>query len=151
MRLKNCNVIILLVSFFFITACFQLKPDKPIDLPSTVLERAVLCGKITVKEDWADPSDEKSVFIKGQDTRIYSFLSFKNVREEHSLVWKWYDPYNRVYRSTDKIKIGKGKKHFEKYIAWDNIFLFQEKEVGKWRVAIFLDDVLLETIEFEIK
>ncbi|MFB0566358.1 MAG: hypothetical protein ACETWK_11875 [Candidatus Aminicenantaceae bacterium] len=104
-----------------------------------------------MKDNWANPADEKVVFIKGEDPRIYSFLSFKNVREEHFLVWKWYDPNNKVYRLTDEIKIGKGNQYFEKFIAWDNIFLFEEKDKGKWKVAIFLDEVLLDTIEFEVK
>jgi len=137
--------------FFFFDACLQFKPDKIPSLPSPALEKSVLCARIEEKEDWAYPIDEKVIFVKGEDKRIYSFLSFKNVKDEHLLEWKWYDPQNRVYRSSKRIKIGKKGQYFKKYIAWDSIFLFEEKEAGKWRTAIFLDGRLSDTVEFEIR
>jgi hypothetical protein len=142
---------VLLPLFFFFGACLQFKPDKIPSLPSPVLEKSVVCGGIEMKDNWAYPIDEKVIFIKGEDKRIYSFLSFKNVKDVHFLEWKWYDPQNRIYRSGKKIKIGKKRQYFEKYIAWDAIFLFEEKEIGKWRTAIFLDGKLTAIVEFEIR
>lgn len=137
--------------FFFLDACIQFKSAKIPSLPSPVLEKSVLCGGIEMQDNWAYPTEEKTIFIKRKDKRIYSFLSFKNVKEEHFLEWKWYDPQNNVYRSSKRIKIGEKGQYFERFIAWDSIFLFEEKESGKWKTAIFLDDKLLDMIEFEIR
>ena len=116
----------LLLLFFFFEACLQFRPDEIPSLPSPVLEKSVLCARVDVQDEWADSIDEKVIFVKGEDKRIYSFLSFKNVKDEHFLEWKWYDPHNRVYRWSERIKIGKKGQYFEKYIAWDSIFLFEE-------------------------
>jgi len=32
-----------------------------------------------------------------------------------------------------------------------SIFLFEEKETGKWKITVFLDDKLSAVIEFEIR
>jgi hypothetical protein len=39
----------------------------------------------------------------------------------------------------------------EKYIAWDQIHLFKEKENGTWTVDMFMDDRLLVSKEFVIQ
>jgi len=151
MKILHFILFILFILFFLLSACIQLKPKKIPSFPSPVLDKSIFCERIETEDNWAYPAREKAIFIKGKDKRIYSFLSFKNVKEEHFLEWKWYDPQNKIYRSSRRIKIGEEGKYFEKFIAWDNIFLFEEKESGKWKVAVFLDDKILDVIEFEIK
>jgi hypothetical protein len=151
MKKISLFLLTLLALLVFLNACLQFKSDKIPSFPSPALEKSVMCERVDVKDDWAHPTDEKVIFVKGEDKRIHSFLSFRNVKDEHVLEWKWYDPQNRVYRSSKRIKIGKKGHYFEKYIAWDVIFLFEEKETGKWKTAIFLDGRLLDTVEFEIR
>jgi hypothetical protein len=52
---------------------------------------------------------------------------------------------------TDSITIGKQGLVFSAYIAWDQIYLFEEKENGTWTVAVFMDDRLLASREFTIQ
>lgn len=131
--------------------CAQFKLKEIPKPPPFELESVILCNKIEMKDNWAYPKEEKKVFIKGEDKNIISFVSFKHMKGQHLLQWKWYNPKKEIYRETEEIKIGEGNKYFEKYIAWDRIFLFEEKENGIWTTAIFLDGKLLETVEFEIK
>ncbi len=150
MKVINIILIVLLILIPF-TSCIQFKPEKIPSISFPVLEKIVLCEHIRKESNWAYPEESKVVFIKGEDKRIFCFLSLKEIKGEHFLEWKWYDPHGKIYRSTKKIKIGKEGQYFEKFIAWDGIFLFEEKEIGKWKVIVFLDNKLLETVEFEIK
>jgi len=149
--LRNIVCLILFILLLLLSSCLQFKRESVLHHPSFILERSILCSEIEFKDDWAQPLQEKKTFLKGEDQRVYSFLGFKDVQGEHVLVWKWYDPSQKIYRTTDKIKIGKEGQYFDKYIAWDNLLLFEEKENGKWRVVIFLDDCLLDAREFEIQ
>ncbi|MCP2618006.1 hypothetical protein NLC82_01125 [Candidatus Aminicenantes bacterium AC-335-A11] len=132
-------------------SCIQFKPEKMPLISLPILEEIVVCGKIMKERNWAYPRDIKTVFIKGKDKRIYCFLILKKIEDEHFLEWKWYDPEGKLYRSTERIKIGEKGVIYEKFIAWDGIILFREKKDGKWKIAIFLDNKFLDMIEFEIK
>jgi hypothetical protein len=148
MRIKNLIFFPFLVLF---CACIQFKPEKIPTISVPFIEKIVICTHIKREGNWAYPKGEREAFIKGKDKRIYCFLSIKEIEGEHFLEWKWYDPKNNVYRATKKIKIGEEGQYFEKFVAWDGIFLFKEKESGKWKVAVFLDEKLIEAVEFEIK
>jgi hypothetical protein len=69
----------------------------------------------------------------------------------YSLFWKWYAPSRRLYRVTDKISVGEEGKIFERYIAWDVIYVSEDKESGVWTVAVFMDDKVIAVKDFEIK
>ncbi len=49
------------------------------------------------------------------------------------------------------LAVGEAGKAFERYVAWDTIFVSDDKEPGTWRVAVFLDERLLVSGRFEVK
>jgi len=131
--------------------CIRFTPASGLKPPPAILERMVLCASISQKDKWADPLGEKTVFKKGEDANAIAFLSFRDFHGGHTLVWKWYDPARRLYRASDGIAVGEDGKVYEKYIAWDMIYVSGEKADGIWNVAVFMDGILLVSKEFEIK
>lgn len=132
-------------------SCIRLAPRSTVEEPAAVLERHVFAAGLAKTGDWAEPRDEKDVFDKGKDASVFSFLSLKNLQDAHTLAWKWYDPSGRLYRAADPIGIGRPGQLFARYIAWDEIKLFAEKDSGHWTVALYLDGDLALTQSFEIK
>jgi len=133
-----------------ISGCIRFRASALVP-PTVVLERAVFCTALDQKNGWAEPIQEKTLFKKGEDSSVYSFLTLKDLQGAHTLFWKWYDSSRRLYRATDKIAIGEEGKVFERYIAWDMVYVSEDKKKGAWTVAIFLDDRLFSAKEFEIK
>lgn len=131
--------------------CIRFTPVSGLKPPPAILDRMVLCAAINQKDNWADPAGEKTVFKKGEDANAISFLNFRDFHGRHTLVWKWYDPARRLYRASDGIAVGEDGKVYEKYIAWDMIYVSEEKADGTWTVAVFMDGILLVSKEFEIK
>ncbi|MGB8952980.1 MAG: hypothetical protein WCC06_10005 [Candidatus Aminicenantales bacterium] len=143
--------LIVLMGVVSFPGCIRLRSVGIPYQPPLILEECLFFGGVELKDDWAQPVQPKKVFVKGQDQRICSFLRFREVSGEHALVWKWYDPSGKIYRTTDPTNVGKEGQFYKKYIAWDNILLFEEKEAGKWKVTVFLDGQLLAAEEFEIR
>jgi hypothetical protein len=140
----------LLPALLFSSCAIRFKYPE-LEEPAASLERMVCCGSIEEKSGWAECGDEKSVFVKGSDPSVYSFVSFRELRGAHTLSWKWYDPSRRLYRATDPIDVGSENVAYETYIAWDKIAVSDDKENGPWTVAVFIDGGLLVAREFEIK
>jgi len=143
--------VFLVWTFLLSPGCLRLKRAEALKDPAFVLERHLLCADLKIQAGWAEPSESKSDFKKGSDKNVFSFICLKAMVGEHRLYWKWYDPSRRLYRQTEPITIGKGGQVFETYIAWDQIFLFEEKASGTWTVAVFIDDRLLVSKEFGIQ
>jgi hypothetical protein len=140
----------LVLAAFAAAGCIRLVPP-PVERPPAVLERLILCAAVTPRDGWADPSAEKAVFHKGEDASVYAFLSFGNLVGEHALVWKWFGPDRAIYRATEPISVGAAGKAYDAYIAWDRIYVSDDKESGAWTAAVFLDGALLAVKSFEIK
>jgi hypothetical protein len=132
-------------------SCIRFTRSAALQDPAFVLEQGILCADLKMQDDWAEPAEVKTIFRKGTDKNVFSFIRLKSMLGEHKLFWKWYNPARRLYRVTDPITIGKEGQAFEKYIAWDQIYLFEEKENGTWTVAVFMDDRLLVSKEFVIQ
>jgi hypothetical protein len=137
-------------SVILAAACVRFAPPALED-PAVVFDRIVFSSGLNQKADWAGPVGEKRRFEKGSDPNVYAFLSFGELRGAHTLSWKWYDPSRRLYRTTDLIDIGEAGKVFERYIAWDVIFVSDDKPNGLWTVAVFMDGRLIGSNDFEIK
>jgi hypothetical protein len=142
---------ILLLAALAAGACVRLAPRQAADEPKAAIDRHVFAAAVEKSGDWAEPRDEKDVFIKGRDGAVISFVSLKDLQDEHTLAWKWYDPAGKLYRAPDPIKIGRPGQLFSRYIAWDEIRVFEAQDDGRWTTALFLDGVLALTARFEIK
>jgi len=133
------------------SSCIRFTSASALEYPVYILETHILSAEVKVQNDWAEPAEAKAVFKKGADKSVFSFIRLKNMLGEHKLFWKWYDPSGKLYRLTEAIAIGKPGRVFATYIAWDQIFLFEDKENGTWTVAVFMDDRLLASKEFTIQ
>ncbi len=131
-------------------ACVRFTPPV-LEEPFVVLERAVFCSSLDLKDNWAVPAGEKAIFKKGTDANVYSFLALKDLSGAHALLWKWYNPSRRLYRETEGIVVGENGKIFDRYIAWDLINVTEGKENGVWTIAVFMDSRLFVSKEFEIR
>jgi hypothetical protein len=132
-------------------ACIRLAPQTAVEEPAAVIDRLVFAAEVAKSGEWAEPRGEKNVFVKGSDAAVFSFLSLKDLAGEHTLAWKWYAPSGRLYRAPEPIAVGRPGQLFARYIAWDEIRLFAERDIGRWTVAIFLDGALALTAGFAIK
>lgn len=142
---------ILVVMLVAVPACIRLTRAAALEQPSYILETCLCSAEIIIQDDWAQPAEPKTIFQKGTDKNVFSFLRLKDMIGEHKIVWKWYEPSGKLYRQTDPITVGKEGLVFAAYIAWDQIYLFEEKENGTWTVAIFIDGRLLASREFRIE
>jgi hypothetical protein len=131
-------------------ACIRLTPT-PVERPAAALERMIFCPAVTPKDGWAEPAAEKSIYVKSEGGSVYSFLEFRDLRGAHALIWKWFGPSRSLYRATDPVPIGADGKAYDSYIAWDRIFISEEKAAGEWTTAVFLDGTLLAAKTFEIR
>lgn len=137
-------------SVILAAACVRFVPTA-LEGPAVVFDRIVFSAGLDQKDGWAEPVGEKTRFEKGTDPNVYAFLIFGELRGAHTLSWKWYDSSRKLYRTTDPIDIGEAGKVFERYIAWDVIFVSDEKPNGLWTVAVFMDGRLIGSKEYEIK
>lgn len=132
------------------SSCIRFTKAAALVQPVYILETRPLSAEAKVQNDWAEAAEAKAIFKKGTDKNVFSFIRLKDMLGERKLFWKWYDPSGKLYRLTDAITIGKQGQVFATYIAWDQIYLFEEKENGTWTVAVFMDDRLLASREFTI-
>jgi hypothetical protein len=140
-----------IVVSWLMSSCIRLTKAAALEQPAYVLETHLLSAEMKIQDDWAEPAEPKTIFKKGTDKNVFSFIRLKDMLGEHKLFWKWYDPSGKLYRLTEAITIGKQGQVFSAYVAWDQIYLFVEKENGTWTVAVFMDDRLLASREFTIQ
>ena len=65
---------------------------------------AVTCKGIVEGEE-SKPHDESQVFSI-QDKQAVMWLKIKDLKEKHTLRWKWYDPQGNLYYDTKDFSIG---------------------------------------------
>ena len=144
------NGLALLAAVLTASSCIRLTPT-PVERPAAVLERMIFCSAVMPKDGWAEPAGDKVVFKKGEDASVYSFLAFRDLQGAHTLTWRWFGPSRTLFRATDPIPVGADGKFYQSYIAWDRLFVSEDKETGEWTVAVFLDGALLAAKSFEIR
>ncbi len=132
-------------------SCVRLAPQTAAELPSAVLDRAVLCADVVRTNDWAEPALVGTTFSKGRDASVCSVLEFKRLSGRHRLLWKWYGPDGRLVRTSDPTAVGKEGTEYDRYIAWDRLALSAATLEGRWTVAFFIDDQTAGSKEFELR
>lgn len=143
--MKKIGIFLLILSFLSCSKKIQnLSEVFPIYWKST------LSSEIEIKNEWAYPSNKKNIFVKNDDKWVFCFVELRNLDSEHSLSWKWFNSKGKLHRESPQIKIEATEKR-KNIIAWDKIKLYEEIEIGKWSIVIFLDGKSVDTKSFEIR
>jgi len=142
----------LFLAVIMAAACLRLAPRPVVDEPQAVIDRHVFAAGVDRTGDWAVPRGEKSVFLENGDAGVASFLSLKNLRDEHTLTWTWYGPGGQLHRETGPIMIGRPGLVFDRYVAWDEIGFSDVPGLrGRWTVVVRLDGAAAVTARFEVR
>ncbi|MBM3310430.1 MAG: hypothetical protein FJY80_02865 [Candidatus Aminicenantes bacterium] len=142
---------VLFLAMMAAAGCIRLVPRPDLEQPKAAVDRHALAGAVERGGEEAEPRDEKDVFVKGRDPSVFSFLSLTDLRDEHTVAWKWYDPSGRLYKETAPVTVGLSGRVFARYAAWDEIRIFEAQDEGRWTVAVFLDGAVALTSRFEVK
>jgi hypothetical protein len=91
------------------------------------------------------------------DDQIYVFISWQNVKGNHTVEAHWYDPGNRL-RFTVPVSFESRTGFYNTWfwfksgrIGWEEIFDSMSVEsVGIWHVDIYLDDKFIRKLSFTV-
>jgi hypothetical protein len=142
---------LLFLAAMMAVSCIRLVPRPDLDEPKAAVDRHALAGTVEKGAEGAEPRDEKDVFVKGRDPAVFSFLSLMDLQDEHTVAWKWYDPSGRLYKETAPVTVGRPGQVFARYVAWDEVKIFEAQDEGRWTVAVLLDGAVALTSRFEIQ
>jgi hypothetical protein len=134
-----------------LSSCVRLVPRTAPEPPAVVLDRHLLCATVERTKDWVEAAADRNIFLLGRDEAVYSVLFFVEIRGAHTVVWKWYDPSGQLVIASDPVAVGAADRVFDRYVAWDRKPLAAENKPGFWTVAVFIDERLAGTREFEVK
>jgi len=134
-----------------LSSCVRLVPRTVSEPPAVILDRHQLCASVERTDDWVEASADRNIFLLGRDEAVYSVLFFGEIRGAHTVAWKWYDPAGKLVVASDPVAVGAVDRVFDRYVAWDRKPFGEENKPGFWTVAIFIDDRLTGTREFELK
>ena len=132
-------------------SCVRLAPKTAALPPAAVPDRFVLCAKVVRTADWADLSLVGETFFLDRDAAVCAVIDFKALRNAHHLVWKWYDPAGRLVRTSEPVGIGEDGAEFDRFLAWDEFSVSGETPIGRYTVALFIDDRFAGSKEFVMK
>jgi len=132
-------------------SCVRLAPKTEAVPPAAVPDRFVLCARVVRTADWADLALVGDAFSRDRDSAVCAVISFKALRDAHRLVWKWYDPAGRLVRESNPVPVGEEGSEFDRFLAWDELPVSGDTAVGRWTVALFVDDRFAGSKEFEMK
>jgi hypothetical protein len=131
-------------------ACVRLAPKIEALPPAAVPERFVLCAQVTRTADWADLSLVGDAFVRDRDPAVCAVVDFRALRGAHRLTWKWYDPSGSLARISDPVAAGEEGFEYDRFLAWDEFPVTAETPIGRWTVALFVDDRFAGAKEFEM-
>ncbi|MCD6554316.1 MAG: hypothetical protein DRI52_01930 [Chloroflexi bacterium] len=127
-------VLSLAVLSFVSLACCNLTKGEP------TIESAVTCKDIT---DDYKPVNETSTYAP-EDT-FYCSVKASNLKQGQTMTWKWY--YGDEFLYEQPLTLDKsGSGYVAAYLSSD-----QPWPQGDYKVEIFLDDVLAQTVTFSVQ
>ena len=91
---------------------------------------------------------QKTTTFTTKDKKVYAFAYFKNIEENKLIDFVWEKNVNDVWKvyADIKLPIYKGMR----WRTYSNIKI-RKYFTGKWRVSLYDDNTLIDSIEFEIK
>ncbi len=132
-------------------ACVRLAPNVDAFPPAAVPDRFILCAQVTRTADWADFSLVGESFVRERDAAVCAVIDFRALRGAHRLVWKWYDPAGRLARISDPVAVGEPEAEYDRFLAWDEFPVSADSPLGRWTVALFIDERFAGSKEFELR
>ncbi|MDY7039802.1 MAG: hypothetical protein SVX38_02945 [Chloroflexota bacterium] len=126
-------VLSLSVLSFAILAC-NLAGGEP------SIESAVTCENVT---DDFEPVNETSTYAP-EDT-FYCSVVVSNLEQGQVVTWKWYYGDEFLYEQPLTLEES-GSGHVAAYLSNDQLW-----PAGDYKVEVFLDDVLAETVTFSVQ
>jgi hypothetical protein len=88
------------------------------------------------------------------DEQVVAFLSLDNVTGSHTLRWEWIAPDGGIYLvSNDYSIVVNNGKYIPKVTAWHRISIIFEPaadKIGEWKVAVYVDDELVDVKPFTL-
>lgn len=118
-------------------------------LLSITLCKGVVSGE-TPSE--VQPHKAGNTFKMGED-EIWLLVCLGNLEGYHTMKWRWYAPDGSLFADTGNFDINPDGGFHRLVTVWDNLQLNttdEKKSLGKWMVAVFLDEKLIGTNYFFI-
>jgi len=132
-----------------LTLCFTLNvyAAQTSIQESQYLVAANLCKDVQDKE----PID-KTTFFYRMDEKVVCWIQFNySSQYPFAITWEWLDPEGNKYH-TGETEMEEGD--YRGYRTWYWIGIrdhYAEKLLGRWKVNVYIDDILLATEEFNIQ
>ncbi len=143
------RAILLYLTFLLLLGCVSLKIEIPQE-PDGIVEYVSQVKKIAPEPDFS--REIKSETILRSDERIYVIIKVLNLETRSTLRWYWFDPANRLVKTSEEMVVNQEKKFLEYFVAWDSLgnSHFKSKD-GTWTVVVRLDGNYLTEKTFAIK
>lgn len=117
------------------------------------VNEAVLSKAIEDRGNRAVPVSPASTY-SAEDKAIYALITYSDLAGTHHLRWEWFDPKGNLYAATSDFPVHASPDTFVKEgSACHNISIKDAKSAlipGKWKVDMYLDDMLVASRPFEI-
>ena len=62
-----------------------------------------------------------------------------------------YDPAGRLARISDPVAVGEAEAEYDRFLAWDEFPVSAVSPLGRWTVALFIDERFAGSKEFELR
>jgi len=136
----------------FICSCAStstVKRPEPFKIVKTTL------AKGTLDKGTEGVPIQPTTSFNTQDKEVVSHVKYVNLLGRHHLKWEWYSPDGNLYYTTGNYTIGTSQNTYAEEGSSSHKISIKgtraEEYPGKWKVQVYLDDVLAEFTSFTIK
>ena len=93
--------------------------------------------------------------FSAKDSEVISYVKLRDVSGSHNLRWEWYDPYGKLYETSDDYPVYVSEGNYvEEINAWHKISLKGERAQdfpGNWTVYVYYDNERIAKNSFELE
>ena len=155
-RKRNSLIPSLILAFVFylinfISGCASTPEPSALESKTRLISTSI-SKDVTKSQGFSIPVDETNIFST-EDSQVVMWVKIKDISDEHTLRWEWYDPKGSLYYSTREYTINSGGRYRDYSASWHKIAIKGEKAstlAGKWTAKVYLDNKVISTKEFEI-
>jgi hypothetical protein len=134
-------------------ACAAFDYTIPQSNIPTLLSMTLCKGVISGETPSEVQSYKQGNTFKMEEDEIWLLVCLGNLEGHHNMRWRWYTPDGSLFLDTGDFNINPDGGYHRLVTIWDNLILNnieKERSLGKWMVAIFLDEKLIGTSYFFI-